>query len=73
MSISADRGGEPRSVNATGAPPAGGLKYFRIQFHYGGATKYLRLTGWSEAAALAEFRRHFPEAPPERIEFLGLV
>lgn len=56
-------------------PAAGleGLKYFRIQFSYAGATKYLRLTGWSEASALAEFRRHFPEAVPERIEFLGIV
>ena len=88
MSISAaspgeHRPGQPADANALSpavlrvepTPPGSseGLKYFRIQFSYAGATKYLRLTGWSEASALAEFRRHFPEAAPERIEFLGIV
>ena len=67
----------PRDLagQAEAKPPGqlDGLKYFRIQFTYAGATKYLRLTGWSEAAALAEFRRYFPEQQPELIEFLGIV
>lgn len=48
-----------------------GLKYFSVRFSYRGASRSLRLTGWSEQSVLKEFCEHFPEATPEFIECLG--
>ncbi len=48
-----------------------GLKYYSLHFRYRGNGRSLRLIGWSEASVMREFRERFPEAQPERIEYLG--